>query len=102
MTVKHIVLLSFKSALSKTDIEQVMLSLADLRKVIPQILSFSWGENNSPENLNRDYLHGFVMEFKNTADRDVYLKHPEHVKVANEILLPALENGSESLIVFDY
>jgi hypothetical protein len=36
-----------------------MLSLAKLKDNIPQILSFSWGENNSPENLYRGYLHDF-------------------------------------------
>ncbi len=102
MAIRHIVLVSFKSALSKTDITTVMHAMADLKKVIPQILSFSWGENNSPESLHRGYLHGFVMEFKNELDRKIYLEHPEHIRVAQEFILPALVDGVNSLIVFDY
>lgn len=102
MTIKHIVLLPFKSSLSKNDIEKVMLAIADLKKHIPQVMSFSWGENNSPENLHRGYLHGFVMEFKNDEDRKIYLEHPVHVKVATEIILPALVDGINSPVVFDY
>lgn len=102
MTIKHIVLLPFKSSLSKNDIEQIMLALANLKNDIPQIMSFSWGENNSPENLHRGYLHGFVMEFKNDTDRKIYLDHPAHVKIAQEIILPALVDGINSPIVFDY
>jgi hypothetical protein len=102
MTIKHIVLLSFKSSLSKNDIENVMRALAELKKDIPQIMSFSWGENNSLENLHGGYLHGFVVEFKDNQDRRIYLEHPAHVKVAQEILLPALVDGINSLIVFDY
>lgn len=102
MTIKHIVLLPFKSSLSKDEIKQIMQSLADLKKEIPQIMSFSWGENNSPENLHRGYLHGFIMEFKNEMDRNIYLEHPAHVKVAQEVILPATIDGINSPIVFDY
>jgi hypothetical protein len=97
-----VVLLPFRQSLSKAEIEYVMVSLSNLKNAIPQILSFSWGENNSPENLHRGYLHGFIMEFKNDYDRKIYLEHPEHIKVAEEIVLPALVNGSQSPIVFDY
>lgn len=102
MTIKHIVLLPFKPSLSKIDIENIMLSMAGLKTVIPQIISFSWGENNSPENLHRGYLHGFIMEFKDPADRQIYLEHPEHIKIATEVILPALIDGVNSPVVFDY
>lgn len=102
MTIKHIVLMQFKPTLAKHEIEVVKSSLADLRKHIPQILSFTWGANNSKENLHRGFLHGFEMEFKDDADRQIYLDHPQHVKVAKETVLPALINGVESVVVFDY
>ncbi|MBX3708738.1 MAG: Dabb family protein [Gammaproteobacteria bacterium] len=102
MSIKHIVLLPFKSSLKKDDIEKIMLALAELKKDIPQIMSFSWGENNSPENLHRGYLHGFVMEFKDDKDRKIYLEHPAHIRIAEEIVLPALVDGINSPIVFDY
>src|SRR5579871_4225564 len=101
MTIKHIVLLPFKSSLSKHEIETIMLSLGELQKTIPQILSFSCGENNSPENLHQGYLHGFIMEFKNESDRAIYLDHPLHVKLVKDVLLPAFSEN-RSALVFDY
>jgi hypothetical protein len=102
MPIRHIVLLSFKPSLSKIEIEKVMLAFGDLKKVIPQIMSFTWGENNSPENLHKGFLHGFVMEFKNHTDRQMYLEHSEHIRLAQEMILPALVDGANSVIVFDY
>jgi len=99
MSIKHIVLLPFGPTTSKAEIEKIMLSIAELKDVIPQVISFSWGENNSNENLHGGYLHGFVMEFKNDEDRKIYLEHPQHVKVAQEIVFPAL---AAKPIVFDY
>lgn len=102
MTIKHIVLLPFKSSLSQEEISQVMEAIGNLQQSIPQILSFSWGENNSVENLDKGYLHGFVMEFKNSQDRQMYLEHPEHSRLVQEIILPALVDGGNSPLVFDY
>lgn len=101
MTIRHIVLFAFKPSLSQIEIQKIMTTLEELKKNIPQILSFSWGENNSPENLHQGYLHGFVMEFKNETDRNLYVNHPLHIKVASECVFPALIAGSFP-IVFDY
>lgn len=101
MSIRHIVLIPFKSSLSRHDIEKIMFSLAELKKEISQILSFSGGENHSIENLHQGYLHGFVMEFKDETDRLIYLEHPAHVKWVNEILKPALDEKKPP-VVFDY
>lgn len=102
MTIKHIVLFSFKPSLSKTEIEEIILAIGDLKKKIPQVLSFSWGKNNSPENLHRGYSYGFLMEFKNAIDRKIYLEHPEHIKIVQDFFLPAIVEGGISPLVFDY
>lgn len=95
-------LLPFKPGLSEQDIHEVRQSLHDLRQHIPEIRSFTWINNNSSEGLHRGYLHGFTMDFDNDRDRQLYLDHPEHVKVAKEIVLPALSDGFNSVIVFDH
>ena len=101
MPIKHIVLLPFKQSLSTSEINNVMTSIAALQDVIPEVLSFSWGINNSPEKLHQGLQHGFIMEFKNDVDRKTYLEHPEHVKVVQEFILPSLD-GNAKPIVFDY
>jgi len=101
MAIRHIVLLPFKSFLSKKEITEIMQTFGELKNIIPQIQTFSWGENNSPENLHQGYLHGLTMEFKNYSDRKIYLDHSEHIKLAQELIHPALKEGILP-IVFDY
>ncbi len=101
MSINHIVLLTFKPSIEKKDIENIMLSLYNLRKSIPQIKSFSWGENNSPENLHRGYSYGFVMEFEDETDRQIYLDHPQHIEI-KEKLPSVLAENEPSVLVFDY
>jgi hypothetical protein len=100
--IKHIVLLAFKKNLSSQQIQAILNALHELRNVIPEIASFSSGPNQSPEGLNKEYTHAFIMEFNNAAERDIYLNHPEHQRVASEIVIPALEDGINSVIAFDY
>jgi hypothetical protein len=100
--IRHIVLLAFKKNLAEKNIQFVFSELDHLKQIIPQILTYTWGCCESPENLHKGFLHGFVMEFSTEADRDFYLTHPEHVRVAKDVIFPALENGFESVIVFDY
>lgn len=101
MAIRHIVLLPFKSSLSQQEITQIMERFAQLKNIIPEIVSFSWGANNSPENLHQGYLHGFIMEFKNDLNRKIYLEHPAHIKLAQELIHPALKRDI-SPVVFDY
>src|SRR5437868_4687073 len=101
MAIRHIVLLPFRSSLSQQEITQIMGRFSQLQNIIPEILSFSWGANNSPENLHQGYLHGFIMEFKNDLNRKIYLEHPAHIKLSQELIHPALEDGVLP-VVFDY
>lgn len=101
MPIRHIVLLAFKPTLSNGEIEKIMDGLGGLMEVIPEILSFSWGENNSREGLDGGYLHGFVMEFRDEGDREVYLGHVLHLGFVGEVLVPALVEGVRP-VVFDY
>jgi len=101
MTIRHLVLLPFKTSLSQKEVTKIMEQFGQLKNIISEISSFSWGANNSPENLHQGYLHGFMMEFKNETDRKTYLEHPAHIKLAQELIHPALVKGVLP-VVFDY
>ena len=99
--ITHIVLLKVAPDTENNELNQLMDSLGGLRySTIPQIQEFSYGENNSPESLNRGYTHGFILRFLSKEDRDYYLDHPDHVKVAEQ-LLKLLVDGVNSVCVFD-
>ena len=94
MKTHHLVLMKFKQA---DKAKPALDALAKLPSLIPGIESYSAGENNSPEGFAQGFTHAFVMVFRDRSARDVYLDHPEHVKV-KDTFLPFVEN----VIVFDY
>lgn len=100
--IRHIVLLAFKNELRDDECLALLKGLGALMDVIPEIKSFSFGANNSPEHLDKGFLFGFVMEFLSPKDRARYLNHPAHIDYATQKIIPNLMNESDSLIVFDY
>lgn len=100
--INHIVFLQFKSQLSDADIQLVFQALGTLVTKVPGILHYSYGKNCSHEHLDKGFLHGFVMQFANQQTRNAYIDHPEHRRVATEVIHPALERGLDSVVVLDY
>lgn len=97
--IKHIVLFKFSVTASEKQIEQALAKLGNLKNIsIPQIKSFSFGKNCSPENLNKGFSYAFIMEFFNEKDREDYLNHPDHIRIASEDVMPL----TEEVIVLDY
>ena len=94
----HIVLFKFKQDAKKEAIEEIYNNIYNLKNRIPGIISISGGENNSPENDNKGFIHGFVMKFKDLESRDNYLPHPAHKEVIKRFILPILDD----VLVFDY
>ena len=69
----------------------------DLKNKISEIVSIEWGKNNSPEGLNQGFTHCFFVTFKDEADRDTYLPHPDHQAFV-KLLKPFLDK----VLVVDY
>ncbi|WP_094766687.1 Dabb family protein [Pseudozobellia thermophila] len=94
---RHVVLFKFKPNTSKEDIEKVEKAFSELPSKIPQIVSYEWGLNNSPEGHDKGFTHCFFLTFKSEADRAIYLPHPDH-KAFGAILGPHLDD----VLVVDY
>jgi hypothetical protein len=97
----HVVLLKIQKDAPADDIQVMFTALGGLKNKISGILSFTGGPYSSPEGLNRGFTHGFVMKFSNAAARDIYLDHPEHVKV-KELVLGLLDGGLDGVVAFDF
>lgn len=91
------VLIKFKPQVTQEQIAELFRLLAALRRSIPGITDFTGGLNSSPEGLNQDYTHGFLVRFETAAARDAYLPHPEHESVKAQ-LIPCLDG----VLVFDW
>lgn len=100
--INHIVLLQFKLNITESEVNLALNELGHLKEIIPSIKRFSFGKNCSPEHLNKGFTHVFIMEFENSKERDLYLNHPEHKRIATDIIMPMLKNGLESALAIDY
>ena len=94
---RHIVLFKFKPGVAEEEIAKVETAFGELPEKIKEIKGFEWGINNSPENLNKGFTHGFLLTFNSESDRAKYLPHPDH-KAFGNILEPILED----VLVIDY
>lgn len=94
---RHVVMFDFKETSSEDDIQKVVDAFRALPSKIPQIADFEYGTNNSPEGLNDDLSHCFLVTFKSEEDRAAYLPHSAHSEFV-EVLKPHLEK----VVVIDY
>lgn len=94
---RHVVMFKFKEAATKGDIRKVQEAFSALPSKIPQIASYEWGTNNSPEGLDKGFTHVFFLTFNSEEDRAVYLPHPDH-KAFGDVLGPHLDD----VLVLDY
>jgi hypothetical protein len=94
---KHIAIAKFKPGTSDHQIADFFEAIGRIRELVPGILDYSWGVNNSTEGLSQGFTHAFVMTFEDAATREAYLRHPAHEKAKNGIL-PFIE----AVAVFDY
>ncbi|MDQ1317204.1 MAG: hypothetical protein QG641_553 [Candidatus Poribacteria bacterium] len=96
--IEHIVLLKLKDGVSEDKMKALLAGLNDLKKVIPGMLEVSGGYNNSIEGKAGGFNYGFIVKFKDSASRDGYVPHPEHIKLAQTLVRPIVDD----VIVFDY
>ncbi len=94
---RHVVLFKFKEGTSIENIKKVEEVFSELPSKIPQIASYEWGLNNSPEGLEKGFTHCFLLTFKSEKDRAAYLPHPDH-KAFGNVLKPHLDD----VLVLDY
>ena len=77
---RHTVAFKFKETTTPEQVKQVENAFRALKSKIPQIVSFEWGTNISPEKFDKGFTHGFILGFKDETGRDGYLVHPDHKK----------------------
>ncbi len=94
---RHVVLFKFKEDSPSQAIEEIKNAFSKLPSNIPEVYAYEWGLNNSPEGLNKDFTHCFLVTFKSEEDRAVYLPHPDHMAFV-ELLKPHLAD----VLVVDY
>jgi hypothetical protein len=98
--IQHIVLLRLRPEISDAAIADLFAELHGIRDKLSGILAITAGKSESPEHMERGYMHGFVVEFTDWAALQAYQDHPEH-KAFGAKLVQAAQGGIEGILVFD-
>ncbi|WP_062267169.1 Dabb family protein [Endozoicomonas arenosclerae] len=100
--IRHMVHLRFLNSVSEVEREALFQKLSALQKEIDGIIEFKKVVNVSVEEpLVRGFIDAFWFDFVDANARDHYLTHPEHVRVAEE-LVQCLDGGLEGVFVCDF
>lgn len=94
---RHVVLFKFKDDAPREEVAKVEKAFAALKDKIDLIQDYEWGTNVSPEGLDDGFTHCFFVTFKNKADLEKYLPHPEHKKFVG-----MLKGVIDKVLVIDY
>lgn len=98
--IRHIVLVKFKPDTSENQIAGLLDGLSSLTQDLPGATGFAGGKSTSPENLERGYHHGFVIDFDSWADLAAYADDPRHKALGAEIVEHAI-GGLDGVLVLD-
>jgi hypothetical protein len=98
--IRHIVLIRFLPSVSEAKIADLFHELHQIRGKVPGLLDITAGKSESPEQMERGYMHGFVVDFSDWAALQAYQDHPEH-QLLGAKLVAASVGGKEGILCFD-
>ncbi len=71
--IRHIVLTKFKPETPEDKISEIYAGLSALSAALPGAQNFTGGRSESPEQIERGYMHGFVIDFDNWDALQTYV-----------------------------
>jgi Stress responsive A/B Barrel Domain len=98
--IRHIVLIRFRPEVSERHIAGIFADLHAIKAKLPGVLSITSGRSESPEKIERGYLHGFVVDFTDWDALAAYQSHPDHRQVG-EALVAGATGGIDGILVVD-
>jgi Stress responsive A/B Barrel Domain len=98
--IQHIVLVRFRPEMTEGDIARLFTELHEIKGKVGGILAITAGKSQSPEQLERGYMHGFVVDFQNWDALQSYQDHPDHKSFGARLVQAAI-GGLDGILVFD-
>jgi hypothetical protein len=98
--IRHIVLIRFRPEVTAEKIAAIFADLDQIRHTLPGVISITSGRSESPEQIERGYMHGFVADFADWAALAAYQAHPDHKRVGAALIANAV-GGLDGILVFD-
>lgn len=98
--IRHIVLIRFRPDVSEATIAGIFDALPRLAARLPGVLAWAAGRSESPEQIERGYMHGFTIDFADWAALATYQADAEHKAFGGQLVGHAV-GGLDGLLVFD-
>lgn len=98
--IRHIVLIRFRNDVSEGTIQAIFDDLHSIEGTIPGLGAVHSGRSESPEAIERGYMHGFTADFADWDALAAYQEHPDHKRVGAALVENA-EGGLGGILVFD-
>lgn len=98
--IRHIVLIRFRDDVSAAAIAAMFAELHEIQHKIAGVLAITAGRSESPEQIERGYMHGFVVDFAGWEVLQAYQDHPAHQALGAQ-LVAAAAGGKDGILVFD-
>ncbi|CAN1564928.1 Stress responsive alpha-beta barrel [Paracoccaceae bacterium] len=98
--IRHIVLIRFQTTVTEARIAELFAELHQIEGKVPGTLAITSGRSESPEQIERGYMHGFVVDFADWPALQAYQDHPDHKRLGAG-LVAAAEGGIDGILVFD-
>ncbi len=98
--IRHIVLIKFKEETDEAVINTLFANLATLTEKLAGASGFTGGRSKSPEQIERGYMHGFVIDFDSWDALSTYQEHPDHIVVGKGLVENA-QGGIDGILVLD-
>jgi hypothetical protein len=98
--IRHIVLLRARPDVTDAQMTAIFADLPVIAPQIPGLLNWHAGRSESPEQIERGYLHGFTIDFTDWDALATYAAHPDHKVFAGKLVASAA-GGIDGILVFD-
>ena len=98
--IRHIVLTKFKPDVAEAKIAEIYAGLNALTTVLPGASSFTGGRSQSPEQIERGYMHGFVIDFDSWEALATYQANEDHKALGAQLVENAV-GGIDGILVLD-
>ena len=98
--IRHIVLTKFKPEVSEATIKGIYDGLAAVTDKLPGAANFTGGRSESPEQIERGYMHGFVIDFDSWEALQTYSDDEDHKAFGGQLVANAM-GGIDGILVLD-
>lgn len=98
--IRHIVLTKFKPDVSEETIAGIYQGLSVVAETLSGAHGFTGGRSESPEQIERGYMHGFVIDFDTWDDLQTYADNEEHKALGGQLVENAV-GGIDGILVLD-